>query len=159
MRQSNRRNAARKILRRWAKIDEEIKAAESAYKALCDEVDAVAAIRAALPSTTQALTGMPHGGGSSDPTQVSAVRRVELGELYRPRMELYNNKVKDSMRFKLKVQDAFVLVPTEAETVVIKHWRERKYMFDVAAEMNISESTAWRYERIVLAAIADEFNL
>jgi len=32
-------------------------------------------------------------------------------------------------------------------------------MFDVAEEMNISESTAWRYERIVLDAIADEFNL
>ena len=154
MRDSIRRNEARKILRRWAKIDDEISAAEMAYKALCDEIDMVAAI----PSPTQKLTGMPHtAGGASQQTESVALRRVSLAEAYQDRLQAYNGKVIEGMRFKMRVQDAMILCEPEAVKVVERHWKGKAYMFDVAKALSISESTAWRYERIVLDAIADEF--
>jgi hypothetical protein len=57
----------------------------------------------------------------------------------------------------MRVQDAMILCEPEAVKVVERHWKEKAFMFDVAKDLSISESTAWRYERIVLDAIADEF--
>lgn len=145
------RNDAREILKRWANINDEIRRAEEAYKAKCDEIDIVAMI----PSPVQKMSGMPHSQGLSQSTERTALRRIEIAEAHREELEALNSAVIEAMKFRAKVDGCLILCAFDEEAVVRQHYQQKKTMVRIANLMHISERTAWYYEEKVLDTICE----
>lgn len=145
------RSEAREILRRWARVDEEIYKAEQAYKKEWNEIDMIAAI----PSPVQNLTGMPHVKKVSQTTERVALRRIEIAEAKREKLETMNNAIIALMEFKRQVQDCLLLCSPDEESVVIARYKDGLSMPAAAKKLMMSLRTAWRCEAKVLDTICE----
>ena len=145
------RSEARDILRRWAKIEEEIYKTEQAYKKEWNEIDMIAAI----PSPVQNITGMPHVKKVSQTTERVALRRIEIAEAKRDKLDALNNAIIEMMDFKRQVQDCLLLCSPDEEAVVIARYKDGLSMPEAAKKLMLSLRTAWRCEDKVLDTICD----
>lgn len=147
------RNEARAILRRFGRINEEIRKAEEAYKAKCDEIDIIASI----PSPVQMLTGMPHLQSISRTTERVALRRIEIAESIREELEELNNAVIEAMRFRAKVEECLNICSFDEEAVVRQRYQRGLSQEQIARHLHIDRTTVWRYECRVLDTIIELF--
>lgn len=95
----------------------------------------------------QVITGMPRGGGKSDPTQLSAARLAMLKERYSERICDLQTDVEKELRFCTAMDEALkVLDVTETAVIELRYKRGMQYP-EIAKETNYSDAQVENIER------------
>lgn len=118
-----KRQEVRRLLRKWAKIDEEIAALCETIKVIVDEIDAVGELHA------QNLDGLPHSSTVGKPTEQAAVKRITLAERYHDRIAEATERIDELELFKDRIEKALIWTSSDEELVV-----RLKYKGHIGAE-------------------------
>lgn len=130
------RDRIRGLLRRWARVS-----AFCAKKHMeLDEYETL--IESAADVHTQQLTGMPHGGETSDPTERAAMRTIKLKEVYEGRIDALIAEINEETRF-LAMMDYALKSITYSEREIIDLRYKNELTFD-----EVAERTAYSTRRV-----------
>ncbi len=149
-------NEIKAILRRWGAVRGMISRCTSDLKEIVDELDAIADVH------PQALTGMPHSGQISNPTEQAVFRRMDMLDECRDRMRMLLNSLETEERFEREVEGLFVWLTNLQETVIRERYRTGLTQEEIAETLNYSDRHIRRIEREALTILeghAHEKNL
>lgn len=142
-----------KVLFKFRNIEDEMEATEKEYKKIYDRIDRLASI----PSPVQKMTGLPGSGGTAHTTEDYAIRRIQAGEKYQGELQRLNDKMVDLVRFKAKVEDTLQMCTAIEEEIITRRWIQKETMIDIAKDMAIGRTTAYRYQWKAFAKIEEAF--
>lgn len=116
------RRRVRRLLWRWARV------ASFCARRHKDIEEYSALIESAADIRPQQLTGMPHGSGSTDPTERAAARIAQLREMYSDRIAELSSDIDEEMRFYTAVSTAVETLEYTGQTIIdMKYRRELNY--------------------------------
>ncbi len=121
------RRRARRMLWRWARATAYCACRHKDIEEYQELIDSAADIR------PQQLTGMPHGGGTSDPTQRSAERIEKLKEIYALRIDELTGEIDEEIRFCMAIEEVVRSFTFEEQSVVDMRYK-REFNFEKIAE-------------------------
>ena len=147
-----KREDVRRMLRKWAKAEDEIDALSDQLKAIVDDIDEIGELQA------QNLDGLPHGSMAGRPTEQAAVKRVTLLERYRERLNHLRTSIGEYEAFRDRIECAFIWLSAYEERVIRLKYRghlsKGEYSpmtyAQIGAEMNYSDR---RIKQIEAAAV------
>lgn len=152
-----KREDVRRMLRRWAKAEDEIDALLEQVKAIVDEIDAQGDIGA------QNLDGMPHGTTTGRPTEAGALKRITLGERYRERLDHLRERIGELEALRDRIECSFIWLSADEERVIRLKYRGHlgkgesnpKTYQQVGVEMGYTDRRIKQIEAAAVDIIAD----
>lgn len=138
----------RAILRQWRKAEKELAALGKEYRQIVDEIDALRELSARTDD------GMPHGSGTSNPTEEKAVRILDLLKARRKRLDEIFYRIEADERLIERIEFAMVLAKNPE--ILRRYYHDGvRPMQKVADEFHLSKRTAWRMETEGIRSIMD----
>lgn len=132
------------ILRRWGAVRGVIRKCTDDLKDIIDELDAV------MDAHPQQLTGMPHSGQISNPTEQAVFRRMEMLDECRDRMRALLTSLEQEERFEREVEGLFIYLSSVQEAVIRDRYRSGMTQEEVAETLMYSDRHVRRIERDAL---------
>lgn len=121
------RRRVRRLLWRWARATSFCARRHKDIEEFQTLIESAADIR------PQQLTGMPNGGGTSDPTGRAAERITRLRRMYEQRIEELTVEIDDEMRFCSAIDEIVRSLDYEEQNVVDMKYK-REFNFEKIAE-------------------------
>ena len=143
-----KRNAVRAILKTWRKAERELKALDSEYRQIVDEIDALRGLQAVRAD------GLPHGTDVSHPTEDSAVAILDMLDTKRTRLAEIFRRMEADERLLDRIKFAMVLAKN-ADLLRRYYHDGIRPMQKVADEFHVGKATAWRMETAGIDSIID----
>lgn len=147
------RRQIRRLLWRWGRVTEFCARRHHDIEEFNELIESVADIR------PQQLSGMPHGGGTSDPTQRAAFAMDGLKERYEARVSELAEDIQKELDF-AKAIDGAVKVLDAAEMGIIElRYKKGKRYEQIAEDTRYSVDHVKRIEREAIDKLSEEIKI
>jgi len=147
MENSDARKEIRRLLWRWGKVTATCARKQKELQEYLDLINSATDVK------SSPLTGMPGGGGLSDPTARAAERLAYLKDRYQEMVDILTAEIDDEIQFSRAMDEAMLVLTVQERRIVELRYRNGWSFARIARVTSYSERQVQRHDENAVKAM------